>query len=181
MSNRKITTMKALVLQAAILFFCAQVSFAQTYGDDKDTDVDTAQKIDNVQSLFSLIGISNQANTRNSTLQGNSVFIRQIGSLNKVAISVDTQASEIKLTQNGSFNQTNLDYTANTAYADLVQNGNYNSIVDYVNDSQADVSLELVQDGDNITFERFGVNNLTKSLKFKQTEASPTIIVRSYN
>ena len=172
---------KAIVLQALFLLLCVQVSFGQTYSDDDKTDSENIQDINNIQSLFSSFGISNQINTRNSSIQGNTVFIRQVGLQNTVGIATETNASDIKLTQNGNNNLTALDYTANTAYADLVQNGNNNKIIDYVNDSQADISLELVQNGDNIYFERNGVNSITKSLKFTQTEASPTIIVRSNN
>jgi hypothetical protein len=49
-----------------------------------------------------------------------------------------------------------------------------------VNDPNADISLELEQNGDNY-FERNGVNEITKSLKFKQNEGSPDLIIRSSN
>ena len=106
--------------------------------------------------------------------------MRQIGDFNTTRIVTRTNASEINLLQNGDYNDTNLDYTANTAVAELVQNGNNNKIKDFVNNPNADISLDLVQDGDYLNFERDGVNELTKSLKFRQSEASPTVIVRSF-
>ena len=64
--------------------------------------------------------------------------------------------------------------------ADLTQNGDNNLIKDYVYDSSEDIYLNLQQDGDNLTFDKFGSNELTKSLQFRQTEASPKIIIRSF-
>lgn len=126
------------------------------------------------------LGIMAEPNPKNALLQGNSVYIRQIGDFNTSRIVTNTSASDINLLQNGDYNDTNLDYTANTAVADLIQNGNNNRIRDFVNNPDADISLDLIQDGSYLNFEREGVNELTKSLKFRQTEASPTIIVRSF-
>lgn len=130
--------------------------------------------------LLANLGIVTTPNAKNTLIEGNSVYVRQIGDFNTARIATNTNASEINLLQNGNNNDTNLDYTANTAVADLIQNGNSNRIRDFVNNPNADISLDLVQDGSYLNFEREGVNELTKSLKFRQTEASPTIIVRSF-
>lgn len=130
--------------------------------------------------MLANLGIMSAPNQKNATIQGNAVYVQQIGNYNTAQIQTRTSASEINLLQNGDYNDTNLNYTANTAVADLVQNGNNNKIKDFVNNPDADISLDLIQDGSYLNFERQGVNELTKSLKFRQTEASPTIIVRSF-
>lgn len=129
--------------------------------------------------ILANLGIMTTPNPKNALIQGNTVYVRQIGDFNTTRIVTNTNASEINLLQNGNNNDTNLDYTANTAVTDLIQNGNNNRIRDFVNNPDADISLDLIQNGSNLNFEREGVNELTKSLKFRQTEASPTIIVRS--
>ena len=48
-------------------------------------------------------------------------------------------------------------------------------------DANAEISLNLIQNGDNLKFDKFGSNSITKNIKFTQTEASPTIIIRSFN
>jgi hypothetical protein len=171
-------TNRIILFQVVVLFFSIQVSLGQTYNEENNTGQET-QEIESATNAFSFIGLNNQVNARNSAIQGNSVFLRQIGSLNQVSVVTATETSEINVLQNGDFNQVDLDYNVNSVYTDLVQNGNFNTIVDYVNDPQEDVSLQLVQDGDYKVFEREGVNSLTRSIKF--TQGTPTIIVRSFN
>ena len=162
------------------ILLCFQVSISQTY-TNTETNEDKVVSNENIsRQVLSSLGIGTATNVRNSTVQGNSVFLRQIGDFNTVSVQVQTNASEISLFQNGDSNDISLDYVANTAITDLVQNGNNNRISDFINDANADVSLDLIQDGDNLNFQRDGANSLTKSLKFKQTEASPTLIIRSY-
>lgn len=155
---------------------------AQTYkGNQGKTGSEIVLQGENVNpATLANLGIFNTPNPRNSTIEGNVVSLRQIGDFNTASIQTNTNASEINLLQNGNNNNTELDYTANTAVADLIQSGDYNQIRDFVNNPDADISLDLIQDGNGLNFERNGVNELTKSIKFRQSEASPTIIVRSY-
>ena len=174
------TANKKWYLGIVAILLCFQVSISQTY-TNTETNEDKVVSNENIsRQVLSSLGIGTATNVRNSTVQGNSVFLRQIGDFNTVSVQVQTNASEISLFQNGDSNDISLDYVANTAITDLVQNGNNNRISDFINDANADVSLELIQDGDNLNFQRDGANGLTKSLKFKQTEASPTLIIRSY-
>jgi len=153
--------------------------FSQTYKEE-ETEMQEAQEAQvATQELFQALGINNSVNPKNATLTNNAVFIRQVGEGNQAAISAESNASEINLIQNGDQNSTNLDYTANTIYTDIRQNGDYNLVKDFVYDRNVDASLELTQEGGNY-FERFGTNELTKSLKFNQTQNSPGIIIRSY-
>lgn len=156
--------------------------WSQTYKEEGNTNGD--EKLTNVENMspqiLSNLGIISAPNPKNATVQGNSVYVQQIGSYNTAQIQTRTNASEINLVQDGDYNDTNLNYRANTAIADLIQKGNNNRIKDFVNNPNADISLDLVQEGDYLNFEREGVNELTKSLRFRQSEASPTIIVRSF-
>lgn len=157
---------------------------AQTYSSVGEIQVGTDNVILQGDEItpFTLasLGINTTTNPRSATLEGNSVFVRQVGDYNQTDISTTTNSSEINLLQNGNSNFTKLDYTANTAIADLIQNGNNNVINDFALNPTADISLDLIQDGNNLSFIRDGVNDLTKSIKFRQSEASPTLIVRSF-
>ena len=169
------------LLGIVLFLFTSLNVIAQTYTDENEyTDRELQESNTMNATLFQSLGINNETNTRNTNLIGNSINLKQIGDYNVLEINSSTTASDIEVTQTGDFNLTSLEYKVNTVVADLKQNGDYNTIRDYVYNSTADVSLILEQDGDNLTFERFGSNNLTKSLRFRQTEASPSIIIRSF-
>lgn len=162
------------------LFLISFSAFSQTYADNKDALDAETNKLNEMQKEIDLLGIDNSANSINESLVGNRVFLKQVGAYNNIAVNNQTEASEIKITQFGQKNLSSLSYVAKTAYTNLLQNGNYNTIKDFSYDAQADISLELQQQGNGLYFERFGTNSITESLKFKQTNASPTIIIRSF-
>lgn len=153
---------------------------AQTYKNNNDEETENIQLQQTPLEVLGLFGINSEPNPRNEELSGNSVFLRQVGDFNNANIQSNTNASEIKLQQNGDFNRTGLFYNTRTAFADLQQNGDRNTIRDFVIDPNADISLDLIQQGDGLYFERFGSNSLTESLQFRQTPASPVVIIRSF-
>ncbi len=174
-----------LLIACCVALFCNTALFAQTYEEDtEEQEVNGNEIVVDSQAVSADIllslGIDTSVNPRNQQITGNSIFLTQIGDLNVVAINSNTASSEIQLTQRGNFNFTGLDYRANTVVTSITQNGDFNLVRDFVNNTEANVSLDLQQNGNNLTFERFGTNSLTQSMRFVQTEASPTIIIRSY-
>lgn len=152
---------------------------SQTYTEESEVlDVLKEGQVD--PFVLATFGISTEVNTRNFEITGNTVSLKQIGEFNEVNVATRTESSEIIIFQNGDYNNTDLRYVAKTAVSDLIQDGSFNIIRDYVNEPNYDISLDLIQEGDYLNFQREGVNELTKSLRFIQTEASPSIIVRSY-
>lgn len=177
------TTIKNILFGILVSAIFIPTVSSQTYKPEENNTNGEKNIIKGEQvspEMLTNLGIMNTPNPKNAIIQGNSVYVRQIGDFNTTRIVTNTNASEINLLQNGDYNDTNLDYTAKTAVADLIQNGNNNRIRDFANNPNGDISLDLIQDGSYLNFEREGVNELTKSLKFRQTEASPTIIVRSF-
>lgn len=160
------------------VFFSVITTLGQTY---VETDEVNTNNPETVTQLFQGLGIDTSVNPRSATLEGSSVFVRQIGEINRVKFSVISTANDINVIQNGNNNLTDLTYNVKTAIANIAQNGDFNTVRDFVLNPAEDVSLELTQQGNGIYFERFGSNSITRSLKFNQTEASPTIIVRSFN
>ncbi len=175
---------------ALAIFLTAQVGISQTYtGNNANNTAPTAQEIEDeivleneqvTPEVLSAIGIGTRLNPRNATVQGNQVFIEQVGDFNEAQVTTRTNASDISLEQRGNSNFSSLNYTANTAIADIVQNGNNNQLKDFVNQPGADISIDLIQEGNGLNFERNGANNLTKSIQFRQTESTPNLIIRSF-
>ncbi len=178
--------MKITAKKAVLLFCICSVTlstYAQTYKDnynEREKDITELGLLRINPTLFTLFGIDANPGPSAQEIQGNAVFLKQVGDFNKAAVITKTENSAIKIVQNGNYNRTGLLYWTETAYADLQQNGDYNTIKDFVINPNLDVNLELIQNGDDLYFERFGANNLTKSMKFIQTDASPSIIVRSF-
>src|SRR5690606_33779271 len=97
--------------------------FGQTYKPEENNtngDKNIIQGEMVSPEMLANLGIMTAANPKNTLIQGNSVYVRQIGDFNTARILTKTNASEINLLQNGDYNDTNLDYTAKTAVADLV-------------------------------------------------------------
>lgn len=176
------TNFKNLLFIISILSFVGV--FGQTYSDDQSEEVNGEEiVIDSATvspEVLTSLGFE-QTSNKTTDLQGNLVRVQQIGESNFVNVSTATEASDITITQLGNFNNVQLQYRAQNVFANLSQQGNSNTILDFVSETNATPQLELTQNGSNLSFERFGTNSLTESLKFKQTNASPSIVVRSYN
>lgn len=185
MMNTIRTTSQQKLFLMLLFYFSITICNAQNYSEDEDDDLDTELVNNaipvNTPPIFNLLGIDNSSNFATQNIEGNSVLLRQIGDFNNVNIAVVSTSSDINIVQNGNANDTFLDYRVNSVFTDIIQNGNDNNVIDFVTNPQEDISLDLQQQGNYLTFERYGSNNLTRSLKFTQTTASPTIIIRSFN
>ncbi len=178
-----ISNVRLQISVICLLFF--SITFSQTYENEPETDNVNGEEIvidsDNVSpEVLSNLGFDTSFAPNPEEIVGNLVTIQQIGDFNRANIFTATQSSDINITQEGNSNEVDLSYTALSVFTQLNQQGNFNFVTDFVADENATPALDLTQDGNNLSFERYGVNSLTNSLRFTQTEASPTIIVRSY-
>jgi len=172
------------IIVLLILLMSVHLGWSQTYSDDDDDESTEASTTVNGQEFSQAQFSSFFDTTPNEALQtinNNSIFLEQVGSNNRSTVRVASRASDINVSQNGLRNNVDLTYRVDAVVTTLGQNGNDNRISDYVIDPNAQVSLELQQNGNNLTFDKFGTNNITKNIKFTQTEASPTVIIRSFN
>ncbi len=110
----------------------------------------------------------------------NSVFIQQIGANNTVFSAITAESSNIKISQNGDENRIEINETAKEIEKVITQTGNNNTVVDFSINPDISTNLDLLQEGNNLIFERFGSNELSKNLKFKMSGDARTIIVRSF-
>jgi len=162
----------------------SMIGWSQTYSeDDYNSNTQATTELNGTQvSQADFNSFFNTTpNEALDTVEGNSVFISQVSSFNNAVVKVASNASEINIYQNGDNNEIGLTYKVDVAVAELEQNGNNNTIFDYVINPSEKISLDLEQNGSNLTFDKFGSNSITKNIKFNQTEASPTIIIRSFN
>lgn len=170
-----------------VLSFCllTNLSMGQTFANDPESEEVNGEEIiiDNTTvntDVLNALGFETNFAPEPSTIIGNLVSVQQIGDFNTANVTAITQSSDISLLQNGNNNEIDLTYNSQSVFALLNQQGNSNQIIDFVADPNSNPALDLTQQGNNLSFERYGVNNLTNSLRFTQTEASPAIIVRSY-
>tara|TARA_B100002049_G_C15902998_1_gene300731 strand:+ start:51 stop:557 length:507 start_codon:yes stop_codon:yes gene_type:complete len=147
---------------------------AQTFATDGKPDL----KRDKL-SLFNS-GVYEIQRAKTTLPKNNQVYLTQIGELNTININSQTNSSDIMVSQNGNNNDLNFKYIADHAMANVIQNGSNNQVVDYVNLPGETINLNLTQDGSNLSFDKYGSNTLTESLRFKQTGFSKTLIVRSF-
>ncbi|MBQ4820511.1 hypothetical protein [Aquimarina sp. MMG016] len=120
------------------------------------------------------------ASDRTASGNTNSVFIQQIGADNTIVSNIVAKTSDIKLFQNGNSNTIEIDESSKEINKLITQNGNNNSVIDFSFNPDISTNLELIQNGDNLTFERFGSNELSKNLKFNMSGNARTIIIRSF-
>ena len=116
---------------------------------------------------------------RSSLNQQNEILIQQIGYNNTVFSQTQSQSSKIKLLQNGDFNSVYLDVNAPKIDAKIIQNGDSNIITDNIYYSNLDVKLNALQNGNNLSINRIGVNSLSNKLQLIQEGSFRTITVIS--
>ena len=170
----------SMIWIVALILGCFGLS-AQTYSEPEKEIEEEEEFLLGVPAFSDFFSSSDQASSRIQSIESNSVVLRQIGDFNKATVVTSTEKSELILQQNGDRNRLSLLYDTRAVFADISQRGNENVLKDFVIDPEIDVTLELQQEGDGLYFERFGANNLTKSIRFNQTAASPVVIVRSFN
>ncbi len=163
----------------AIFLFLTAFSYAQDL-DKEDAVLITDQ--DKFITLSQVTDIQPQSSEDLSLAsQGvNAVFIQQIGTSNSVLSNIVAESSDITIVQKGNENKVEIEETAKEIEKIITQTGNNNTVLDFSLNSNLSTSLELIQEGDNLIFERFGTNELSKNLKFKMTGEAKTIIVRSF-
>ncbi|SEL94341.1 hypothetical protein SAMN04487910_3665 [Aquimarina amphilecti] len=133
--------------------------------------------------FITLNQIQNNTNAqlaRESMVNNSAVFIQQVGTNNQVFSNITAERSDIRLNQNGEQNLIDINETSREIEKLITQNGNNNSVIDFSFNRDISTNLEILQEGDNLSFERFGSNELSKNLKFKMTGNARTIIVRSF-
>ncbi len=168
--------MNSTIFTKALMFF---ILFSATIYSQNIKNEDELSISD--QDKFIALSQISSATPQLNTLEGlNTVFIQQIGNNNNVLSSIIAESSSINIIQNGNENQIEINETAREIQKTITQLGDNNTVVDFSFNPDISTNLELIQEGNNLNFERFGNNDLSKSLKFKMAGDARTIIVRSF-
>lgn len=150
---------------------------AQTIENEEGELINTEERLLAINQLQ----IENsQISRANNMATNNNVFIQQIGNNNTIFSNVNAVSSNLNLVQNGEDNLIDIDETSREIQKFVTQTGNNNTVIDYSFNPEASTNLELLQEGNNLYFERFGTNELSKNLKFNMTGNARSIIVRSF-
>ena len=111
---------------------------------------------------------------------GNQIFIEQIGANNNIDAYTSSENSDLKLLQYGDGNYISFITDAQNLDGTIIQDGNNNKSFDFTVNPDQDVSANLLQQGDNLHFERYGANSISNNLKIIQTGETRSIIVRNF-
>lgn len=122
-----------------------------------------------------------QNSKKNNDLQvGNQIFIQQIGQGNNIEANTSSGNKDLKLIQYGNKNFISLKSNAENLHGAIVQKGDNNTSFDFTTNSSQDISTDLLQQGNNLHFERYGSNSIGNDLKFIQSGDTKSIIVRNF-
>lgn len=198
---------KQSILLLVVFFTCFNYVFSQERREIDNTVTKRTSDIFSFSNQTSKFLIQQQLNlsstSSTNSRQNNSTFVQQIGVNNQLVSTSNASNSNFEFGQNGNDNSINSFNNANNVDETVAQIGNNNSFVSenliqnsstrvlqngnnnrFVNFSFGNVNeatLNIVQDGDNLTFEKFGTNALTNRLQFVQQGNAKTITVRSFN
>ncbi len=166
----------------ALLCFCIQGMAQNVTGQVSADDVQVSDLLQSNTALQAQVFGSQSVQQQSTSLLNNNVFIQQIGDDNVINTRIDTNlnTSSLRLTQAGNSNIIVIDEKAPEVVKNIVQNGDNNKVIDFSLNSLNATSLDLIQNGSNLTFEKFGTNSLTENLKFTMQGTSRTLIIRSF-
>ena len=114
------------------------------------------------------------------TNEANQIFIEQIGANNNIDTYTSSENSDLKLFQYGDSNNISFMMDARNLDGTIIQEGNNNNAFDFTVNANRDVSANLLQQGDNLHFERYGANSISNNLKIIQTGETRSIIIRNF-
>ncbi|KAA1246705.1 hypothetical protein [Aquimarina sp. RZ0] len=167
-------------ITTCILGFCLLILGAAHAQNTQNPD---EVLVENQERFVVLDQLDNDASptvTESFIATTNSVFIQQVGANNSVFSNINAQSSDIQLIQRGEGNLIDINETSGEIEKFISQTGSNNIVTDFSFNPTISTSLEIIQEGNDHYFERFGSNELSNNLKFKMTGEARTIIVRSF-
>ncbi|GAA4112167.1 hypothetical protein GCM10022393_10420 [Aquimarina addita] len=157
--------------------FIFGTTFSQITEDERSVTSEIQEKLITLSQLENNI---TQIKRENTPSEMSTIFIQQTGVNNVTYSSITSQSSNISIQQNGEQNLIDINETAKGIEKIIIQSGNYNTVTDFSFNPDVSTNLELIQEGNNLYFERFGNNELSKNLQFKMTGSNRSIIIRSF-
>jgi hypothetical protein len=155
-----------------VILLIANFGFAQQTGD-LTSDI---TQLDQIQYLDAGINSS----VLNTFTEGSQVYIMQQGTLNNASVTTIGADIDVSIIQNGNLNNAKLQVDNVSLTESILQNGNNNNVTSYYFGYDQPVASEVIQNGNNLTLERYGVNSYTDRIRVNMQGNSRTVIIRSY-
>ena len=106
--------------------------------------------------------------------------VRQIGDFNTVNSQTISETADLGYLQIGDAN-TIESFSSIRSYSErIIQQGNDNEVLNYSFGPVDSATFNLIQSGNNLTFQKIGTNSQTDNMSFRLTGADRTVIIRSY-
>jgi len=167
-------------LALALIFLVSFCSFSQQEQVDGSSKSDLFNSDNERFNLYSSINFTQSNSIQNSsTSEQNDILIRQIGDYNRVYSQTQSSSSSLELLQYGNSNEIDLIINAPSIKGTVLQNGNNNSVLDNIYYTNQNVELNVIQNGNNLSLNRIGVNSLTNKLQLTQEGSFKTITIIS--
>ncbi|XLS27909.1 hypothetical protein ACJD0Z_11950 [Flavobacteriaceae bacterium M23B6Z8] len=154
-----------------VMFLCFQFTIAQQTGD-----LTNITQLDQIQYLDA--GINGPE--LNPVTNNSQVYILQQGAFNNASITTIGADIEISILQNGNRNQATIQTDNVSLNERVLQNGNDNTVISYYFGYDQPVTSEVIQNGNNLTLEKYGVNSYTDRIRVNMQGEARTVIIRSY-
>ena len=173
--------MKAQIFMLLLVFFFGFNGFSQNLTNPEEENM-LNEKIEFGNFMPANLPFQNfQKPEPNKEIPvGNQIFIEQIGANNNIDAYTSSENSDLELFQYGDSNNISFMMDAKNLDGTIIQNGNDNNAFDFTVNANQDVSANLLQQGDNLHFERYGANSISNNLKIIQTGETRSIIVRNF-
>ncbi|NNL16163.1 MAG: hypothetical protein HKO81_05940 [Flavobacteriaceae bacterium] len=167
-----------LALMFVVLYsFCC---FSQQEGIYNEYGSEILNSDSNLVNVLNTVALTQINSIENSVSnQGNDLIIRQIGDYNRVFSQNQSSSSNLKLSQYGNYNEIDLIINAPSIKGSILQNGNNNSVLDNIYYTNQNVEMNVIQNGNNLSLNRIGVNSLTNKLQLVQEGSFKTITIIS--
>lgn len=166
--------MKVLVSNTLALMFSLAV-FSQS-------DIVTPEQIQSEGMKF-VTRYSQESNTDNPSAQQtqNSVYISQIGDLNKVDTYSYTSQGAISVLQNGDNNKAGLFLKAESIDYQLTQKGDNNRYLHFNWSTPELIKVNATQTGNNTDIIIHGKNSISEKIKIDMQGNDRALIIRNFN
>ena len=167
--------LKTNFLHAGLFIIAILLASFFGYGQSQTRDQQVLNEIQQVASI-EVTGIP-----QNSALaQVSEVYIYQSGEFNTAHIYTRGNGSSVSVNQLGFNNTTELFSEYTLLESRILQQGSNNRITAHYFGNEGSVSNEFLQNGSNLTLEKYGSNSISEGIRVTMEGQSRSVIIRSY-
>ncbi|WP_340063856.1 hypothetical protein [Ascidiimonas aurantiaca] len=167
--------LKKDLLHAGLLIVCVLLTSFLGYTQSDTRDWQVLNEIQQVASTEVTGIIQNSA-----IAQMSDVYIYQSGEFNTAHVYTRGNGSSVSVNQLGLNNNTELFSEYTVLESHILQQGSNNRITAHYFGNEGAVFNEFVQNGSNLTLEKYGANSISQGIRVTMQGQSRSIIIRSY-